>query len=369
MPTWFDAHLDLAYLAVSGRNMLAPLAPASGPHPPAAVTLPALREGGVRFALATIFTEAGGKGPEGYPAGNVDRAAAVGRAQMEAYLTWRDGGEVGLDLRRVFRCEPGVGQIRGGMGVAEVVRPTPEQVVAALPREPWMHLGILVECADPIRDPSDLKWWVERGVVAIGLTWARGSRYAAGNGAPSCSSRTGLTPLGRDMVQAMDALGVVHDVSHLSWRAMDDLLTMTEAAVVASHSNCSALLDGDAATPSQRHLRDEHIREIARRGGVIGVNLFSAFLRPGLTPEKPGRATIAEVVKHVEHIRGAAGGRRCVGLGSDMDGGFGASLLPEHINRPADLARLADALRDRGWSDEDAEDFRWRNWARFWMDR
>src|SRR5689334_12521266 len=115
---WFDAHLDLAYLAVNARDMLGPLSPSSGPHPPAAVTLPAMRGGGVRFALATIFTEAGGTGPEGYPAGNVERAAAVGRAQLEVYLTWRDRGEIALDLRKALRRDPAVGQIRGGMGVA-----------------------------------------------------------------------------------------------------------------------------------------------------------------------------------------------------------------------------------------------------------
>jgi membrane dipeptidase len=255
---------------------------------------------------------------------------------------------------------------RGGMGVTEVVPLSPEQLVAALPRDPWMHLGILVECADPIRDPKDLKWWVERGVVAVGLTWARGSRYAAGNSEPSCSSRTGLTPLGRDMVQAMDALGVVHDLSHLSWRAMDDLLSMTSARVIASHSNCSALLGEPGSGPSQRHLRDEHIREIARRGGVIGLNLFSAFLRPGITPEKPARATLEEAVAHVEHVCEVAGDRRHVGLGSDMDGGFGASMLPTHVDRPGDLERLADALRERDWSADHAEEFRWRNWAGFW---
>ena len=49
-----------------------------------------------------------------------------------------------------------------------------------------------------------------------------------------------------------------------------------------------------------------------------------------------------------------------------MDGGFGASILPKHIDRPADLERLAEALRERDWSADEAEDFRWRNWARFW---
>lgn len=92
MPLWFDAHLDLAYLAVNGRDMLAPLDPASGPHPPAAVTLPSLREGAVRVALATVFTEAVAdpgavRDRSQYAAGDADRAHAVGRAQLEVYLT------------------------------------------------------------------------------------------------------------------------------------------------------------------------------------------------------------------------------------------------------------------------------------------
>ena len=73
---------------------------------------------------------------------------------------------------------------------------------------------------------------------------------------------------------AMDALGVVHDLSHLSDVSMDQLLELTDRPVIASHSNCRALLPGD----DMRHLRDESIREIARRGGVIGLNLCRNFI-------------------------------------------------------------------------------------------
>jgi membrane dipeptidase len=372
--TWFDAHLDLAYLAVNGRDLNAALDVRAGPHPPASVTLPALREGGVRFILATVFTEADGTGPESYPAGDVERAAAAGRAQLEVYLTWRDRGLAALDLRRVFRRDKGVGRVRGGLGVAEVVPLAPEQVVAGLPRSPWMHVGILVECADPIRSPEELDWWIDRGVAAIGLTWARGSRYAAGNSEPSCSSGVGLTPLGREMVAAMDHRGVVHDASHLSWRAMDELFTATAAPVIASHSNSSALLtrgaEASAIRSNQRHLRDEHVREIGRRGGVIGLNLVRNFIRSGLNRDDPAdRPTIDEAVAHVDHMAEVMGHRRGVGLGSDLDGGITAHDLPAGIHAPRDFEKLAAALSARGWSDEEAEDFRWRNWARFWMSR
>lgn len=367
-PIWFDAHLDLAYLAVRGRDMTAPLDPASGPHPPASVTLPALRDGGVRFALGTVFTEAGGEGPEAYPPGDVERAAAVGRAQLEVYLTWRDRGLVALDLRRIFRRDPGVGRIRGGMGVAEVLPPDPEQVVSRVSKDPWLRLGILIECADPIRSPDELSWWVERGVVAIGLTWGRGSRYAAGNAEPSCSSSAGLSPLGREMVAAMDAQRIVHDASHLSWRAMDDLFNATSRPLIASHSNCSALLDQSSPRPSQRHLRDDHIREIGRRAGVVGLNLVRNFIRTGLHRDDPqDRPSIDEAVAHVEHVCEVMGHRRGVGLGSDLDGGISAHDLPAGVSAPRDFEKLGAALRARRWTDDQVEDFRWRNWARFWM--
>lgn len=328
-----------------------------GPHPPAAVTLPELARGGVRLALGTVFSEPDGTGPEGYPAGDVERAAAKGRAQVEVYLTWRDKGAVGLDLRRVCRGDPGVGQVRGGMGVAEVV---PQPVAERLKRP--LHLGILVENADPIRGPEELGWWVERGVVAVGLAWAKASRYAGGNG-----TELGLTDLGREMVREMDRLGVVHDLSHLSDRAMDELLGMTGRPVIASHSNSRALLGGGGFGENQRHLRDETIREIARRGGVIGLNLFSAFLRPALGDG--GRGDVADCVRHIEHLCEVAGSRAHIGLGSDMDGGFSAARLPRGIERAGDVGALAEALSARGWSDEEVEGFAWGNWVRFWGER
>jgi membrane dipeptidase len=379
--TWFDAHLDLAYLAVRGRDMLAALDPGAGPHPPAALTLPVLREGGVRFALATIFTEplmaddeqssgvAPRPEPQSYPPGDVERAFAAGRAQLEVYLTWRDRGEVALDLPRLFRDEPGVGAVRGGMGVAEPVPFSMDQRLARVPARPRLRLGLLMENADPIRAPEDLAWWVERGVCAVGLAWARPSRYAGGN-----LTTLGLTDLGRALVGEMDRLGVVHDASHLSDRALADLFERTDRPVMASHSNCRAQADG----VSQRHLADAAIRELARRGGVIGLNLFSAFLRrseaprpasPAAAPAPAGaeaRATLDDCIRHLEHIRDLVGHSRCIGLGSDMDGGFGADRLPRGIDSPRDLDRLVDAFSARGWSDDDILGFAWKNWARFW---
>jgi len=224
-----------------------------------------------------------------------------------------------------------------------------------------LRLGVLVECADPISSPDQLPEWVEAGVVAIGMAWWHQGRYAGGNG----SDNAPLTDLGRALVPAMDSLGVVHDASHLSQRSVDELLGCTDAPVIASHSNCRALLPGD----NHRHVTDDVIKEIAHRGGLVGVNLVRNFLDPKLAASKKptkGDATIDQVCDHVEHVCRVSGDRRHVGLGTDMDGGITADDLPKGIDRPSDLVKIFAALGERGWSDDDLVGVAWGNWARFW---
>jgi membrane dipeptidase len=346
-------------LAVCGRDMLAPLEELrrrnAGPWPPAGVSLPALRRGGVHVVLATVFTEPIDRAAPPpcawecqYHADDPTMAFVKGRAQMEVYRGWCERGALALDPRDALA--------RGAAG-------------GPLDQSEPLHAGILVENADPIRGPDDLPWWVERGVVAVGLAWAQASRYAAGNATPAALDR-GLTPLGRDMVRAMDDLGVVHDLSHLSDRAMDELLALTDRPVMASHSNCRALFKGQGAA-SQRHLRDETIREIAGRGGVIGLNLFRRFLRdePAGGWDGPGqagvRASIDDALDHVEHVCAVVGHRGAVGLGSDMDGGFSSAEMCDGIDSPAGLPRLAEGLEQRGWSEAEIEGFASGNWRRF----
>jgi len=340
--SWFDAHLDLAYMAVSRRNMDLPPEDAGGPDLPAAVTLPSLTEGRVRHCLATVFTEPDGADPAfGYKAGNIEAAAAVGRRQLDVYDQWAATGKMRI----------------GG--------PPSENVE---PLQAW----ILVEGADPIRNPEEVAQWQSRGVAAIGLAWAKPSRYAGGN-----MTDTGLSPVGRDMVIAIDEAGIIHDLSHLSDRATDELLSIAKGPIMASHSNCRALVnDGSAGgpvgsttatTPSvppfQRHLRDDVIREIGRRGGIVGINLFSPFLVRGGVRSR--RATISEVVAHINRVCTLTGSKRHVGLGSDMDGGFSALTLPEGLDRPKDLGLLATALMENGWSRSETEGFAFENWVRF----
>jgi membrane dipeptidase len=351
---WFDAHLDLACLAENGRDMARGVGDCGGPWLPASVTFPTLAEGGVAACLGTIFTEMDGDDAVRYPAWDAEAAHAAGVRQLEWYERWEREGRIELWEQR----RGGVSEWRHGGGAA---RPE-EGGAAAVP----IHLGILMECADPIRTPDELGWWAERGVVAVGMAWARGSRYAAGNSEPSCSSPVGLSDLGRALVRRMDELGLVHDVSHLSDRALGDLFSATDRPVMASHSNCRALLDGK----NQRHLTDEAIGEIGRRGGVIGLNLVRHFIRAGLNRADPNvRPSIDEAIGHVEHVCGIMGHRRGVGMGSDLDGGISALDIPAGIDGPRDFVKFAETLGRRGWSEEEVERFAWGNWARFFGDQ
>ncbi len=309
----------------------------SGVDLPAGVTFPSLHEGRVTHCLATIFTEADGPPaqPHTYPSGDVESANRAGLRQLKRYQAWH---------RPHFYA-----------------RATDHDIL----REPTQapEFLILIEGADPITEPADLGEWREAGVVAVGMAWWKPSRYAGGNG-----TDTGLTDLGRALVREMDRLGVVHDASHLSDRAFWELADATSEPIIASHSNCRALVGGGRRGENQRHLDDDQIREITRpgRGGLIGINLYSKFLRPLAEGDTTTRATVADCVAHIERICELAGDRRHVGLGSDMDGGFSAARLPEGINRPRDLFRLAEALSDRGWSDEEVRGFAFDNWGRFW---
>jgi membrane dipeptidase len=319
-PRWIDGHLDLAYLAVNGRDMLASV-PVEAPH---ACSLPALREGGVRVALGTIFTELGGDPATERVAyrtsDDLDGAHRAGLVQLEWYEEMERRGEIAIVRRR-----------------ADLSR--------ALAGDGPLGIVILMECADPIRSPDEAAWWHARGVRVVGMSWAYGSRYAGGN-----ARAGGLAGIGRRLVEAFDALGIVHDASHLSRAAFDDLLAHTSRRVIATHSNAQALLE-----PSERHLTDAQIAAIAARDGWIGLNLYGRFLAHGR------RATIDDCVAHAMHVARIAGARR-VGLGSDLDGGFGRDQLPLEIQSPAQYGRLLDALETAGFARvADADASSWRS--------
>lgn len=320
-----DAHLDISYNALNGRDVIRPAheQPANEDGI-ATVGLPDLRAGDVGLICATIFCAPATEKQPGYR--SADEAYATARRHLDWYRSQADLGHFQFATRAVD--------------------------IAAKDRSRGQRAILLLEGADPIRSPDDISEFFQAGVRIVGLAWKR-TRYAGGTGAPGP-----LTNEGREMVQALDRFGIIHDLSHLAEESFWELLDLSDGPVIASHSNCRAIV------PTDRQLSDEMIRAVIRRGGVIGINFFDKFL---LSPAEYGsrRATLVDVVRHVRHICDLAGNCAHVGLGTDMDGGLGREQIPVEIRTSADLPRVGDALIGAGFDDSAVAGIIGVNWMRF----
>jgi len=223
---------------------------------------------------------------------------------------------------------------------------------------PQVGIVPLMEGADPIQEPAEAQMWFERGVRLVGLSWQAGSRYAGGNAAPGR-----LTDAGRELLDAMADLGVVLDVSHLAEESFFEAVDRFEGRIVATHANPRARV------PGPRQLSDEMIRRLVDRGGVIGVVLYNPFLRADWSPGDSKEAvTLADVVAAVDHVCQVVGDASHVGLGSDLDGGFGVEDAPAEIDTVADLARIGPALSEVGYAHDDIAAVLGGNWLRVLRD-
>ena len=319
-----DAHLDLADNAVRGRPVHLPARmqkPDEDGIP--TVGLPDLRRGGVGLICATIFCQPRYDDKPGYQTPDEAHAAAL------TQLDW-------------YRSQQSAGTMRILQRPADFSRRVPETQAI-----------LLMEGADPLRDETDVRNFFESGLRIVGLTWKEGTHYAGGNARPGPLTRDGAA-----MVKTLDRLGIIHDLSHLADEAFWQLLALSSAPVMASHSNCRSIV------PGERQLSDEMIRAIASRGGMIGINFFDRFLVPPQEQAKR-RAILGDVTNHVKHVCDIAGDAAHVGLGTDMDGGLGRDEIPVEIETSADLPRVADALSTAGFGDQDIAAIMGENWLRF----
>ena len=140
-------------------------------------------------------------------------------------------------------------------------------------------------------------------------------------------------------------------------------MALYQGPVLASHHNCRALVD------DQRQLTDDQIRSLIGRGAVIGAAMDAWMLVPGWqrgqsTVESTG-VGLRHVADHIDHICQLAGNVRHVGIGSDLDGGFGREQSPGDLDTIADLGKLSEILNQRGYSSTDREAIAHGNWIRF----
>lgn len=212
-------------------------------------------------------------------------------------------------------------------------------------------LVVLMEGADPIIEPKQFEEWYERGVRIVGTSW-KSTRYAGGTGEPG-----GLTKLGYELLETLAGYNAILDLSHMAEQAFNESVDRYEGTMIASHSNPRRFRNSD------RHLSDDMIRRLAERDGVIGVVLYNAFLSDKWSSgDKQLPLTIvADVIDHICQVTGSA---KHVGIGSDLDGGFGADETPEGLETVGDLILIADTLKERGYSDDDINSIMGDNFIR-----
>jgi membrane dipeptidase len=295
-PVIVDAHLDISWNAISaGRGFLGP------PAPGYLISRSSLLAAEVGLVFATLYT-----------------APARARRPMRSRFVYENAHEANLMATAEvnYYRSSGLELIGDQEALAAYARGWRKGKLAAV---------VLMEGADPVETPAQLSAWTDRGVRIIGPAWGA-TRYSGGTGAPG-----GLTELGHQLLKAMRRRKVILDLSHMADQAVADAFAVWRGPLMASHSNARSIVPGD------RQVTDQTVAEIAGRGGVVGVSFYQKHLRSS------GRATLDDVVKHIVHHAGAAGGPEHVGLGTDLDGGFDAKQAP--IESLAKLKELPARLR------------------------
>jgi membrane dipeptidase len=253
--------------------------------------------------------------------------------------------------------------------VADVRRAHQQHKIAAM-------LGI--EGGHAIEDsPRLLRDFYALGVRYMTLTHSNSNHWADSSGDAN-KPNNGLSPLGKEIVAEMNRIGMIVDISHVSDKTFYDALEVSKAPIFASHSSCRAL------SPAPRNMTDEMITALGKKHGVVQINFACDFLNPevfaenektraettklrdelmkkyaadpdglqkafkearaGSPPTK--RATLADVVKHIDHVVQIAG-IDSVGLGSDFDG---IDCAPEGLDSVDKWPNLTRALLEEGYT-------------------
>jgi membrane dipeptidase len=234
-------------------------------------------------------------------------------------------------------------------------------------------------------DINKLDTFYKRGVRYMTLTWNNSPSWASSHTDEKNATYAGprgLTSFGKQIIQRMNQLGMIVDISHVGEATFWDAIKTTTKPVIASHSNAYTIC------PVTRNLKDDQIKAVGKNGGVIHLNFFSAFvdstfqaknmafrrkhkteldalLATGIQQEY-AQSTLAEkykeetdankpdieaLMKHLDHIVKLIGVDH-VGLGSDFDG---IDSAPKQLKTVVDYPEFTKALIKRGYSDTDIE--------------
>ena len=192
------------------------------------------------------------------------------------------------------------------------------------------------------------------GLRSLGPVWSRPNAF--GYGVPFDFPRhpdigPGLSAAGRRLVERCNELGIMIDLSHLNAPGFWDVAKISDAPLVATHSNAHTLC------PSPRNLTDAQLDVIALSGGLVGLNYAVGFLRQDGRPDPA--TPLSEIARHARYIADRIGVDH-LALGSAFEG----ALMPSELGDATRLPALLDALRSVGFDEEELERIAYRNWLR-----
>jgi membrane dipeptidase len=351
-----DAHLDLSMNAMEwNRDLRRPVAElrarerglttARRPDKPdrgrGTVSLPELRRGNVGLVVATQIARyvAPGNPLPGWH--SPEQAWAQTQAQRSWYEAMEEAGEM-VPIRDLKDLEQHVARWTDGT-------PAEDKPIGYL---------LSLEGADSLVTLAHLERAYAYGLRAVGPAHYGPGRYAQGTDATG-----GLGAAGRDLLREMEQLGIILDATHLCDESFWEALAHFRGPVWASHTNCRALV------PHNRQFSDDQLRELIARGAVIGGALDAWMMVPGWVRGRSTPAamhcTLEVLIDHLDHICQLAGNARHIGIGSDLDGAFGTEQSPADLDTIADLQRVPDLLRRRGYTEADIQNVMHGNWLRF----
>ncbi len=297
------------------------------------VAFPEMRQGRVALSLATLLVRATGRMIPHMDFLSVAQAYGIAQGQLAYYRA--------LAAEGIVRLVGDSATLDRHMADWQAWDDAPDAAPLAAPP---LGFVISMESADSIPGPDWLAGFWDGGVRVIGPAHYGPGRYAGGTG-----TELGLTDLGAALLTEMDRLGIILDLTHFSDQSFWQALDRFGGPVLASHNNCRPLV------PAQRQFSDEQVRTIIARDGVIGVMLDVAMLRLGWTSTggSDSGVPLVKVLDHIDHICQLAGDARRVGIGSDLDGGYGREQSPNDLDTIADLQMIAALLAARGYAPAD----------------
>src|SRR6201996_9270766 len=306
-----DTHNDIPSFTIEGADI--------GNSPKNYTDIPRLRKGGVGAIFFSVFVDAK------YVTGN----HAANRALQMIDTVYHD----------IIDRYPDTFAL--ALTANDIIRAHNSHKIAGL-------MGI--EGGHAIEDSTRLlRDYYRLGVRYMTLTHFNTNNWADSSGDisdPNVQHHNGLTPFGKDVVREMNRLGMMVDISHVSDKTFYDALETSQAPLIASHSSARAI------TNVPRNMTDDMIKALAQKGGVIQINIYCPFIsqQAADAPKDSSiRATLDDVVAHIDHVRQVAG-IDAIGLGTDFDG---ISCAPLGLDDVSMFPNLTRALLEKGYSPAD----------------